>query len=118
MQNPDERDPQTRLHDTGIMPFDSLDETSLEPIEPAPPPYKKEPLFNKKVMLVWAIGAAAVWFAVSVVLPIAFQSAKTAIVQSIKEAETDNGGTVTITRNGRGISITRTPAPPAATTRG
>ena len=115
MQNPDERNLETGMHDPGLTSFDSLQEGSLEPIEPAPPPYKKEPLFNKKVMLAWAIGAAAVWFVFSFVLPIAFESAKSAIVQTIKEAETENGGTVTITRNGRGITITRTNAPAATT---
>src|SRR6476659_914056 len=87
MQNPGERDSETRLRDTVLPPFEPLQDAHLEPIESAETPYRKEPLFNKKVMLVWAIGAAVVWFAVSFVLPIAFESAKSAIVQSIKEAE-------------------------------
>ena len=65
-------------------------------------------------MLAWAIGAAIVWFAVSFVLPIAFESAKTAIVESIKEAE-GSGSNVIIERDGQKITIRTQPAkPPAA----
>ncbi len=121
MQNPDERDVDTPMHETGMIPFDSLESASLEPVEPASLPYKKEPLFNKKVMLVWALGAAAVWVAITFILPIAFDSAKSAIVQSIKEAE-GSGSNVIIERNGQKITITTkssnlppgTPAPGAA----
>jgi hypothetical protein len=111
MQNPHERDIDTPMQETGMIPFDALENASLEPVEPAPPSYKKEPLFNKKVMLAWAIGAAVVWFAVSFVLPIAFESAKTAIVQSIKEAE-GTGSNIIIQRDGQQITITTKPAKP------
>jgi len=114
MQNPGERDSDTRLRDTMLPPFEPLQDASLEPIETAEAPYKKEPLFNKKVMLVWAIGAAVVWFAVSFVLPIAFESAKMAIVQSIKEAE-GTGSNVIIERDGQKITIRTKTATPAAT---
>jgi hypothetical protein len=114
MQNPNERDVETRMHETGVVPLDALENAGLEPVEPPPLPYKKEPLFNKKVMLAWAIGAAAVWFAVSFVLPIAFESAKSAIVQSIKDAE-GTGSNVIIQRDGDKITITTQPsATPAA----
>ena len=116
MQNPGERESDTRLRDTMLPPIEPLQDASLEPIESAEAPYKKEPLFNKKVMLVWAIGAAVVWFAVSFVLPIAFESAKIAIVQSIKEAE-GTGSNVIIERDGQKITIrTKTVTPPAAGT--
>ena len=104
MQNPGEREAETRLRDTVLPPFEPLQDASLEPVESAETPYKKEPLFNKKVMLMWAIGAAVVWFAVSFVLPIALQSAKIAIVESIKEAE-GTGSNVIIERNGQKITI-------------
>ena len=112
MQNPRERDAETRLHDTVLSPFEPLENASLEPLESDPPAYNKEPLFNKKVMLAWAIGAAVVWFAVSFVLPIAFESAKSAIVQSVKEAE-GTGSNVVIDAGGHKITIHTQPAPPA-----
>ena len=82
-------------------------------VEPPPPVYVKEPLFNKKVMAVWALAAFAVWFTVKMVIPVVLQSVKTAVVESVKEAEKKSGpGTITIKRNGRVIQIT-TEAPPA-----
>ncbi|HMA20991.1 MAG TPA: hypothetical protein VKO87_09305 [Gemmatimonadaceae bacterium] len=90
---------------------------NMTPVETIPP---QEPLFNKKVMLLWALGALAVWFAISFVMPVVRQSAKEAIIQSVKEAEKQSGGHITIRRrDGSVISITETPAPaksaPAAT---
>jgi hypothetical protein len=110
MQNPDERELESRLKETRLdVP---LDYGEIEATEPPPAPYVKEPLFNKKVMLAWAAGAALVWFAVKVVLPIAFESARTAIVQSIKEAE-KTGSNVVIKRDGQTITISTQPAQPA-----
>ena len=109
MQNPRERDAATQLHDNALSPFEPLENASLEPLDSTPPAYDKEPLFNKKVMLAWAVGAAVVWFVVSFVLPIAFESAKTAIVQSIKEAE-GTGSNVVIERDGHKITIHTGPA--------
>ena len=62
---------------------------NMTPVETIPP---QEPLFNKKVMVLWALGALAVWFAISFVVPVAKQSAKEAIIQSVKEAEKQSGG--------------------------
>ena len=115
MQNPEDRELEARLRDPAFTSFDSLENASIEPIDPAPPVYKDEPLFNKTAMLAWAIGAAVVWFAVSFVLPIAFESAKTAIVESIKEAE-KTGSNVVIERDGQKITITTKRAPPATIT--
>lgn len=85
---------------------------NMAPVETIPP---QEPLFNKKVMVLWALGALAVWFAISFVVPVAKQSAKEAIIQSVKEAEKQSGGHITIRRrDGRVIEITETPAPGAA----
>lgn len=109
MQDPREREVDRRLHETALSSLDSLQDASLEPIDSAHAAYRKEPLFNKKVMLAWAIGAAVVWFAVSFVLPIAFESAKTAILQTIKEAEV-SGSNVIIQRDGQKITITTKPA--------
>ena len=113
MQNPDNRELDARLQETRL--DHPLDYAEIEPIEPAPAPYVKEPLFNKKVMLMWAAGAALVWFAVSFVLPIAFESAKVAIVESIKEAE-KSGSNVVIERDGNKITITTRKSQPAGTT--
>ena len=109
MQDPRERDSETRLHEPALPPFESFADASLEPVDPTPLEYKEEPLFNHKVMLAWAIGAAMVWFAVSFVLPIAFESAKTAIVQSIKEAE-KSGSNIVIERDGQKITIHTQPS--------
>lgn len=113
MHDPGERDSETRLHEAAPAPFESFEDASLEPVDTAALAYRKEPLFNKKVMLAWAIGAAVVWFAVSFVLPIAFESAKTAIVESIKEAE-GSGSNVIIERDGQKITIRTQPAKPSA----
>jgi hypothetical protein len=99
---------------TGIVPVELPADHRIEPVSPAPD-YKPEPVFNKKVMLAWALGAAALWFAVKVITPIAVESARNAIVESVKQQ--NPGTTVTITRKGGVISITRTqgdPATPAA----
>ena len=120
MTNPDKipaealrPDPST----TGLIPLHSLDPHSVEPVEPQTPPYVPEPLFNKRLMLAWAMGAAAVWFTVKFVVPVAIDSAKTAVVESVKEIEA-NGGAVKLKierdRNGNIYKITRieTPALP------
>ena len=100
---------------TRLIPLDSLDRHEVDPVLP-PEPYVPEPLFNKKLMLMWALGAAAIWFVVKFITPIAVESAKTAVVESVKQVNEQNpGATVKIERNGNVISITRIP-PPAATT--
>jgi hypothetical protein len=94
-----------------------IDSFQQHDVEPIPPPYVREPLFNKKVMAVWALGALAVWFAFRVVLPVAFESAKSAIVENINQAEASRGrGPIRIERTKNGITITTDePAhPPAA----
>ena len=87
---------------------------SFEPhaVESSPPVYVREPLFNKKVMVVWALAAFAVWFTVKMVIPVVLESVKTAVVEGVKEAEQKSGGKVTIRRNGRVIEITTKDAPP------
>jgi hypothetical protein len=103
-----------------------IDSFQPHAVEPPPPAYVKEPLFNKKVMAVWALAAFAVWFTVKMIVPVVLQSVKTAVVESVKEAEKKSGtGTITIKRNGRVIQITTkdepapagtaAPAAPAAT---
>jgi hypothetical protein len=103
-------------HEAGIAPLDSLDQNRIEPVIPPAPVYTPEPLFNKKVMLAWALGAAAVWFTVKMIVPIGIESAKTAVRQAVKDAEQNPGTTVTITRNGRVITIKRSPETPPAPT--
>ena len=116
MTNPDKiraealhPDPST----TGLIPLDSLDPHNVEPVEPQAPPYVPEPLFNKKLMLVWAMGAAAVWFTVKFVVPIAVDSARTAVVETVKEVEADGGVRIRIDRdkNGKIFHITPIEAP-------
>ena len=120
MQDRDEHAAGTRINETGLIPLDSLERSEIE-TAPAAPPYRKEPLFNKKVMAVWAIGAFAVWFGVTVVLPVVVAEVKTVVRERLKEAETNSAGTLRIIRDkeGRIITITKepvtitTPAPPA-----
>src|SRR5512132_1647278 len=102
---------------TGIV--QGLDSFQPHAVEPPPQAYVREPLFNKKVMMAWALAAFAVWFAVKMVIPVVVQSVKTAVVESVKEAEQKGVKKVTIRRNGRVIEITTdapaaTPLPPGA----
>ena len=94
-----------------------IDSFQQHDVEPVPPPYVREPLFNKKVMAVWALGALAVWFAIRVVLPVAFESVKTTVVERINEEQAARGhAPVSIERTKDGFPITTDdPAhPPAA----
>lgn len=111
MQDPQERASETRVRDTGLIPLDSFDQAGLEPLPDPAPPYMKEPLFNKKVMALWALGALAVWFAFTVVAPIVFESTRTAVREAMKEAATNSEGTITIhrSRDGKVYTITREP---------
>lgn len=128
MNEPEKRPPETQFQDpaiTGLTPLESLDQYRVQPLAPAPQPYTREPLFNKKVMAVWALGALAVWFAFTVVLPAVFDAVKTSVAQTIQEVETDGGVRIKIERdkNGKIFNITRVetvatpspaPAPPAS----
>lgn len=118
MENSHKRAAETRLRDTGLIPLDSFDRAGLEPLPDAPPSYVKEPLFNKKVMAAWALGALAVWFAVSIIVPIVFESTRTAVREAVKEAATNSDGTITIhrSRDGKIYTITREPDPSVTVT--
>jgi len=94
-----------------------IDSYEQHDVEPVPPPYVREPLFNKKVMAAWALGALVVWFAFSVVLPAAFESVKTTVVERINEKQAARGhAPIRIERTKDGFTIiTDEPAkPPAA----
>ncbi len=61
----------------------------LDPLPPPPadlvptePPYVKEPLFSKKVMAAWAVGALLVWFAFTFIVPEVVRAVKAEIVRS------------------------------------
>ena len=99
--------------------LDNLNPHQVEPAEEDLLAYKQEPLFNKRVMIVWAGFALAVWFVMSFVVPAAMQSAKSAIREAVREAETTTGpnGTtkVIILPNGKRITI-KTDNPPEAGT--
>jgi hypothetical protein len=113
MHDPQERAGDTRIRETGLIPPDSFEQSSLESLPDAPPPYVKEPLFNKKVMAVWALGALAVWFAFSIIVPIVVESTRSSIREAVKEAATNSDGTITIkrSRDGKVYTITREPTP-------
>lgn len=109
MTNPENRPVRADERDRLSVPLD--EPYNVEPLQEIP---KQEPLFNKKTMILWALGAFIVWFAVTRVVPIAKTAAREAIVQSVKEAEQRSGGKITIRRrNGEVISITSEPAPKA-----
>ena len=118
MENHEERAADTRIRETGLVPLDSFEQSGVEPLPDAPPPYVKEPLFNKKVMAVWALGALAVWFAFSIIVPIVFETTRTAVREAMKEAATNSEGTITIkrSRDGKVYTITREPTPTATVT--
>lgn len=111
MENSHERPAGTRMQDTGLIPPDSFKQAGLDQTPDAPPPYVKEPLFNKKVMAAWALGALAVWFGFSIIAPIVFESTRAAVREAMKEAATSSGGTITIhrSRDGKIYTVTRKP---------
>lgn len=86
----------------------SLERQTSEPVP------KQEPLFNKKVMILWALGALAVWMAVQLVLPEVKATARDAVIQRVKEAEQTSGGRVKVRTRGGVITIT-TDQPRSAT---
>ncbi|HEX6573403.1 MAG TPA: hypothetical protein VF042_00410 [Gemmatimonadaceae bacterium] len=87
----------------------------------------KEPLFNKKVMMLWAGVTLALYVAFGVVVPAVFDAVKSSLKEAVESAETapdgtkiiklKNGKTITITKNGHnGVTISTgtgsgTPAP-------
>ena len=88
MSDPIYRPPIDREQERIDIPLD--DPNALEPV--APP---QEPLFNKKAMVLWALGAFIVWFMVTQSVPIAKRAAREAIIQRIQEAETNTGRHIT-----------------------
>ena len=107
MSDPIYRPPIDREQERIDIPLD--DPNALEPV--APP---QEPLFNKKAMVLWALGAFIVWFMVTQSVPIAKRAAREAIIQRIQEAETNTGRHITVERkNGRIVRIITEPGPAA-----
>lgn len=100
---PSEGLPRTRARDpempTGVVrsldQLDSLNANRLDPLTadfealPEPPPYKKERLFSRKVMIGWAVATLLVWFAISFITPIVVETVR-AEVESRMEPPTDN----------------------------
>jgi hypothetical protein len=80
----------------------------------------RQPLFNKGRMIFWAMITLVAWLSITKVLPIAFESAKSAIKESLAEASKPgvnpeirtiilpNGKKITITKNGHGVTISET----------
>lgn len=80
----------------------------------------RQPLFNKGKMIFWALATFGVWFTITQILPIAFESAKQAVGQALEEASKPgvnpnvrtiilpNGKTITITKTGHNVTINET----------
>ncbi len=79
-----------------------VDSNPLEEIPAKEPPYVKEPLFSKKVLIGWALGTLVVWFGFTVIVPAIVQSVKSAIVNTVPDAD---GTRTIVTRNGTTITI-------------
>jgi hypothetical protein len=98
------------------------------PLAPDPPSYKPEPLFSKKVMILWASLALGLWIVAKLVIPAVFVDVRDSLKATIdaSEAQSRNGNgpqKITITRNGKvitiktgrdGTSITKTEVAPEA----
>ena len=96
--------------------IDPMLESGLDPypLEPSPPPAAQEPLFNKKVMLLWAMAALIFGVGGTVLLRTVKATAREAIIQAVKEGEQKSGGRVKVQRN-RGVITITTETPPAGT---
>ena len=93
MTEPGEGRPETRAVDPGIPTgvvrsldqLDSLNANQLEPLPPgfdelpAPPPYKKERLFSRRVMIGWAVATLLIWFAITFITPIIVEEVRAEI---------------------------------------
>jgi len=94
-----QKQPVTPEMPTGVMrsieQLDSLNANRLEPLppysEPLPeaPPYKKERLFSRKVMIGWAAATLLIWFALSFVTPIIVESVKAEIMSRVEPPTTN-----------------------------
>ena len=96
---------------TGVMRgIDHIDSLGARPVAPGdtsvePAPYKKEPLFSKKVLIGWATATLIIWFGLTVIVPEIFRSIKAGIAESI--AEKKPGEDIVRTRDGK-LIIKRT----------
>ena len=84
------------------------------PLAPEPTVYRKEPVFSKRVMILWASLALAGWFVVKMVIPMVFVNVKDSVKGAIERAQVEsrNGHrpqTITITRDGKVITINTGP---------
>lgn len=103
MTEPSEGLPRTRPVEpempTGVVrsldQLDSLNANRLDQLPPdfneplEPPPYKKERLFSRKVMIGWAVATLLVWFAISFITPIIVETVR-AEIESKMEPPTTN----------------------------
>ena len=103
-----------RVAETGLMTgvtrgVDRIDSLGARPVanDPAaqPTPYKKDPLFSKKVLIGWATATLIIWFGLTVVVPEIFRSIKVGIEESL--ANTPAGERILETPNGK-LTIIRT----------
>lgn len=94
-----QKQPVTPEVPTGVMrsieQLDALNANRLEPLppetEPLPeaPPYKKERLFSRKVMIGWAAATLLIWFALSFITPIIAETVKAEIMSRMEPPTTN-----------------------------
>jgi len=103
----------------GIVP-DVHEAMPLAPVDTAPTPYVREPLFSKKVLAGWALGTLMVWFAITVVVPEIVRSVKAEVRTRMAEPETNTpgekvietpAGRITIRRDAAGTIVVERSAP-------
>ena len=103
MTEPSEGLPKARMGDTEITAraersFDQLESLNANRFDEVPPsiqdlpepvPYKKERLFSRKVIIGWAAATLVVWFAITFIAPVIFETVR-AEIESRMEPPTSN----------------------------
>ena len=94
-----QKQPVTPEMPTGVIrsieQLDALNANRLEPLppvlEPLPeaPPYKKDRLFSRKVMIGWAVATLLVWFALTFITPIIAETVKAEIMSRMEPPTTN-----------------------------
>jgi hypothetical protein len=86
--------------------LDQLESLGMQQPPPAPAePYKKEPLFSKKVLIGWGLGTLAVWFVVTMIIPSIAGAIRGAIRDGTVSTSGDNTIKTITLRNGTVITI-------------
>jgi len=82
-------------------------------VDPDSPVVHQERLFSRKVLTGWALAALVVVFIIRVILPIAFESAKDAVITSMKQSHATRVSTPAVVPTPP-PSVPEVPAAPAA----